>query len=276
MKIKIVADSSANLLELPGVEFESVPLTIRTEEREFVDTAELDIEEMANYFKEYKGKSGTSCPGVGDYLNAYEGYDYVYVVTIISKLSGSYNAAVTAAHQYEEQYPGRRVFVMDSFSTGSQMKLVLEKCRDLVLAGKDFDTVCEELIAYKEQHTSLVFCLESMHNLANNGRVKPAVAMLASILGIRVVGDVGDEGLHPTNKCRGEKCAVKEILNNMKRLGYKGGRLIIDHCFNEETAAKVKEAVRGEFPGADIIIAATRGLCTFYAERGGLIIGFEV
>ena len=54
MKIKIVADSSANLYTLDGVDFASAPLTIRTDEREFVDTESLDTLEMVNYLSKYK------------------------------------------------------------------------------------------------------------------------------------------------------------------------------------------------------------------------------
>ena len=190
MKVKIVADSSANLLSLDGVEFQSAPLVIRTNEREFVDDEKLDVEEMADYLKTYKGKSGTACPGVGDYLDAFEGYDEVYCTTIISKLSGSYNAAMTAKAQYEEENPGKRVFVLDSYSAGPEPKLLVEKIRDLVLEGKDFDTVCIEVVEYKEKRTCLIFCLESLKNLANNGRTSHAVAALCSVVGIRLVGDV--------------------------------------------------------------------------------------
>ena len=70
MKRKIVADSSANLLTLDGIDFQSCPLVIRTNEREFVDDENLDVAEMADYLKSYKGKSGSACPGVGDYLAA--------------------------------------------------------------------------------------------------------------------------------------------------------------------------------------------------------------
>ncbi len=276
MKIKIVTDSASNLLALDGVEFQSAPLIISTDEREFVDNIELDVEAMADYLRTYKGKSRTACPGVGDYLNAFEGYDILYVVTIISKLSGSYNAAMTAAQQYEEENPGKKVFVLDSFSAGPEMKLHLMKLRDLVLEGKDFETISKEIVEYKEQHTSLVFCLESMNNLANNGRVSSAVAKIASLLGIRAIGDVDENGLHPTDKVRGEKKATATNYMNMKRLGYKGGKLIIDHCYNEKAANALKDMTLEEFPNADVIVAETRGLCTFYAEKGGLMIGFEI
>ena len=91
MNIKILADSSANLHHLEGVNFESVPLKISTDEREFVDDINLDVYEMATYLANYKGASRTSCPNVGEWLEAFGDADIVYCVTIISTLSGSYN-----------------------------------------------------------------------------------------------------------------------------------------------------------------------------------------
>ena len=275
MKIKIVTDSASNLLALDGVEFQTAPLIISTDEREFVDNNQLDVEDMADYLKTYKGKSRSACPGVGDYLDAFEGYDEIYVVTIISVLSGSYNAAMTAKQQYEEENPGKKVFVLDSFSAGPEMKLHAMKIRDLILEGKDFETISKEIVEYKEQHTSLVFCLESMNNLANNGRVSPAVAKIASLLGIRAIGDVDENGLHPTDKVRGEKKATATNYMNMKRLGYKGGKLIIDHCFNEKDANALRDQILASYPNANVRIEETRGLCSFYAEVGGLLIGIE-
>lgn len=276
MRVKIVVDSASNMRSLDGVAFASTPLKIITNEKEYVDDENLDVAGMVQELSTYKGKSGTACPGVGEWLDAFEDYDVVFCVTIISRLSGSYNAAMTAKQQYEEENPGKRVFVLDSYSAGPEMKLLAEKIRDLVLAGKDCETIWEEVQAYKAEHTSLVFCLESMNNLANNGRVNPAVAKIASLIGIRVVGDVSEEGLHPTDKCRGEKKALAGIFSNMKRLGYKGGRLLIDHCYNEQTAGKLRDLVKSEFPDAVVVLAKTEGLCSFYAEKGGLMIGFEV
>ena len=161
MKIKIVADSSANMYTLDGgVEFASAPLTVRTADREFVDCADLDVLEMVDYLSKYKGKSGSACPGVGDWLEVFGDADEVYCVTIISSLSGSYNAAMTAKQQYEEENPGKKVFVLDSYSAGPEPKLLIEKLRDLILEGKDFETICKEITEYKEKRSCLLFCLE--------------------------------------------------------------------------------------------------------------------
>ena len=229
---------------------------------------------MTEYLKHFQGKSGSACPGVGDWLKSFGEAEEVFCLTIISTLSGSYNAAMIAKEQYEEEHPGRKVYVIDSYSAGPEMKLLAEKLRSLAEEGKEFETICKEIEAYKEERSCLIFCLESLKNLANNGRVTKAQAALCSMIGIRVVGDVQD-GLHPTDKCRGEKKAILKIFSNMKEKGYKGGTVIVDHCMNEKAAEHLKMIIREEFPEAVVRIEKTFGLCSFYAEQGGLMVGFE-
>ena len=112
MKIKIVADSSSNLLNLEGIEYSSVPLTIITNDKEYVDDENLDVNQMVKDLREYKGKSSTSCPSVGSWLNSFEDADEIYVVTITSNLSGAYNSAVQAKNIYLEQKPNAKIHVL--------------------------------------------------------------------------------------------------------------------------------------------------------------------
>lgn len=276
MKTKIVADSAADLYVLDGVDFQSVPLTIHTDEKEYVDDANLDVFQMVDDLSRYKGKSGSACPSVGAWIEAFGDAEEVYCVTIISTLSGSYNSALTAKKQYEEENPGRKVYVVDSFSTGPGMKLLVDKLRDFVKEKLSFEVICEKIEEYKKS-TKLLFCLESLKNLANNGRVSVPVAKIAGILGIRIVGKPSDEGqIEPIDKCRGENKALKSIVENMKKQGYRGKQVIIDHCFNEKAAMSLKDMIKNEFKEAMIRIERTAALCSFYAEKGGLIVGFEV
>lgn len=276
MKVKIISDSSSNIYAMDGVDFASVPLRIVTNEKEYVDNTDLDIDAMVSDLSSYKGRSGTACPGVGDYLEAFEGYDEIYCVTITSNLSGSYNAAITAKQQYEEEHPDAKVHIVDSLSAGAELKLHLNKLKELVQEGKVFETIVSEIEDYKENHTRLQFCLESLHNLANNGRVNPAVAKIAGLVGLRMVGDATGGVLNPNDKCRGEKKALSTLFSNMKKAGYKGGKVLIDHCLNTKAAEALKELVLAEFPNAYVELGAMGGLCSFYAEKGGMIIGYEV
>ena len=74
---------------------------------------------------------------------------------------------------------------------------------------------------------------------------------------------------------RGDRKVLGVLVKNMKKLGYVGGKVRINHCFNEEAAKGLKELIKEEFANADIKIGKARGLCSFYAEQGGMLIGFE-
>lgn len=275
MNFKIVADSAADIPVVHGVPFESVPLKIVTASKEYVDDTALDVAGMVADLLKYKGKSGTACPGPGEWMAAFGDAEYVFCVTITSNLSGSYNAACVAKEQYEKEYPNRKVYIVDSLSAGAEMYMIVEKLEELILAGKSFDAICAEIAEYTN-NVHLVFCLESLQNLANNGRVNPAVAKIAGVLGIRQVGVASDIGtLQPLDKSRGEKKAISDIVKNMKNLGYAGGKVLIHHCLNEGAAKQVKEQLQQMYANANIRIGKTTGLCSFYAEKGGLMIGFE-
>lgn len=149
---RIVVDSSASLYALDGIDFAAVPLKIVTDEREYLDDGTLDAVEMATALRTYKGKTSTSCPNIGDWLEAYEGADEIYAITITGTLSGSCNAAQLAAEEYQAEHPGARVFVLDSLSAGPELVLLAEHIRALIEEGKDFDEVCEEMLRYRH-HT---------------------------------------------------------------------------------------------------------------------------
>ena len=273
--VKIVADSSSDVLTLNEFPFASAPLKIVTKEKEYVDDEQLDVTAMVEDMRSYTEKSGTACPSVGDWLAAFGDAQYVFCVTITSNLSGSYNSATVAAQEYEELHPGRRVLVIDTLSTGPEMKLIMEKLQELIRSGKDFDQVSDEIGEYL-QHTGLLFMLESLKNLANNGRVSRVVASAVGILGIRILGKASDQGrLEQLVKSRGEKKALPALYQLLKQEGYAGGKVRISHCLNETAARVMQGLILAEYPGAQIEIYPARGLCSFYAEKGGILVGFE-
>ena len=271
---RIVVDSSANLTAEP--EFvASVPLKIITDRKEYVDDIQLNTSAMVWNLQTYVGPSSTACPSPQEWLNAFDNKPYVFCIAITGNLSGSCNAANIAKADYEQAYPSRKVFVIDSLSTGGEMELIAEKLRELIAADLSFEEICEAVTAY-QQRTGLVFMLESMQNLANNGRVSKIAAKAAGILGIRVVGRASTVGtLEPLDKCRGEKKAIAALADHMVSMGYEGGKLRISHCLNPDAAQRLKNTVLAAYPQADVKIRPTGGLCSFYAEKGGMIIGFE-
>ena len=274
-EVKIVADSGSDLLSLSDVPYSVASLKIMTDERQFVDDADLDVAELVNYLVSYKGKSTTACPGPEDWYSGFGDAKYVFTISITGNLSGSCNSSRIAAKDYEEEYPDRRVRVIDSLTAGPEMVLIIEKLRELILLGKSFDEVSAEIDEYMKT-TGLLFVLESMQNLANNGRVSPLAAKAAGLLGIRAIGRASDIGtLEMLSKSRGEKRCAPDTYNAMKELGYKGGKVRIGNVLNPAFADKLKALIIAEYPEADVQIYGSRGLCSFYAEKGGLMVGFE-
>ena len=274
MNFRIVADSSCNVLALEDPNYTTVPLKI-VAEKEYVDNTELDLAGMVADLKVHKGKSGTSCPNVGEWLEAFGDAECVFGITITKHLSGSYNAAQQAAETYMEEHPDRKAFIIDSLSTGPEMMMIVDKIRQCEAAGMDFEATKAAVLDYSN-HNHTLFCLESMMNLARNGRVPMAVAKIAGMLGIRVCGDVQGGQITPIQKPRGAKKATEVLAQMVKERGFQDGNLLrIAHCFAEEQALALLDAVKADFPNMRFQLEPTTALCSFYAEAGGLIIGFE-
>jgi DegV family protein with EDD domain len=274
MAFRIVADSSANVLQIAGANYTTVPMKI-TAGKEYIDDQDLDVAAMVHDLRLHKGKSGSSCPNVGEWLEAFGDAEYIFGLTISKNLSGSFNAGLQAAATYMEEHPGRKVFIIDSLATGPEMMMIVDKILECRRNGDDFETTREKALDYAN-HNHTLFCLESMMNLARNGRVSMAVAKIASIIGIRVVGDARGGQITPVHKPRGAKGATGKLVEMIKERGFRDGNLLrVAHCFGEEAALALKDAVLKEFPNARFQLETTGGLCSFYAEEGGLIIGFE-
>lgn len=275
MKTKLIADCSANICSHITKDISYVPLKIITDDKEYSDTPELDVPQMLKELKAYKGRSGTGCPGVQEWLDAFDDSDIIYGVSLTSNLSGCYNSAQAAVLAYLEQKPDAKVYIHDSLSTGPELELLLEKYESLIDEGLGFDEVCDGIKDYST-HTHLIFSLESLDNFAKNGRVSPIVAKAAGMLGLRIVGKASDEGtLEPMHKCKGEKKAISTLFDMLREMGYRGGKVRISHSYNEGAAIAFANKVREEFPDCDLSINLNRGLCCYYAEEGAVLIGFE-
>ncbi len=275
MKRKIVADSSCDIWELNGVDFAVAPMTISTDNKQYVDNQELDVRLMSDDLAKYKGVSHTACPSVGSWLDCYEGFDEIFVITLTGAMSGTYNSAMTAKGIYEEENENVKVHVFDSLSTGPEMRLLIEKLKEMIEEDLTFEEIVEKGQDYLN-HTRLFFALKSLHNFAMNGRVSKAVASAIGVLNISIFATASEEGtIQQISKCRGEKKVVKSMIEHLENAGYHGGKVRISHADNLKLAHNVRDKILELYPHADIIVYPMGGLCTYYAEIGGLLVGCE-
>ncbi len=276
MAIRVVSDSASDLLELPEIDYRTVPLKIMFGGREYVDEVGTDVEGMVLALQKHNGPSTTSCPNVQEWLDAFEGSDEVFAVTISGNLSGSFASAEIAKTEYCDAHPNAKVHLFDSRATGPFMRLIIEKLRDGILAGKPFEEIKARTVEYQKK-LRILYALESLNNLANNGRVNQHVAKIASVLNIRSIGHASDEGtVELLHNCRGEKRTLRTLVKEMVDRGCTGGTVHIDHCLNLKAALSLKAEIEKQISDAVVHIHPCTALCSYYADKGGLIIGYEV
>lgn len=273
--MRIVADSSCDMVSGQLACFRSVPMLMYTDKNEFLDDGTIDIETMLQTFENHKGRSYTSCPSVDAWIQAFGEEDEVYVIAITSGLSGTYNSAMIARETYLQDHPDAKVVVFDSLSTGPEMKMAIEKIYQLKQEGKVFEEIVPVIQKYLDD-THLFFVLGSVHNLAENGRVNKVIASAVGVLGLSIIGVADEKGtIKQIGKGRSTKKIVAFLKKEMVRLGYNGGKIRMDHVLNETLPKAIADAIHADFPEADIEFYPATGLCSYYAERGGMILGFE-
>lgn len=274
-KFKLIVDSSSNMVNDPTHNVEVVPLTISFGGKDYIDDQNLNIQEFLSDMNKNQVAGKTTCPSIQAWLDALEGTEKAIIVTMTSGMSGTFSSALQAKNMYEEKHPSSQIIVVDSRSAGPELTIVLHGIEKMIQGDIRFVDLEEEIAEFR-MHTHLLFILQSLHNLSLNGRVSPTVAKIAGLLKINLIGTASKDGkLEPLTKARGMKKAMRELLKYMKDNNYHGGEVIIDHCENERDAETIKEKLQAEYPDAQITIRPMHGLCGFYAEEGGLMIGFN-
>lgn len=252
-----------------------MPLTISFGGKDYLDNQDLNMKEFLSNMNQNNVAGKTTCPSIQAWLDALEGTEKAIIVTMTSGMSGTFSSALQAKAMYEEKHPLSKIIVVDSRSAGPELAIIVHGIEKMLQGEMRFVDL-EEAIAKFRMQTHLLFVLQSLHNLSLNGRVSPAVAKIAGLLKINLIGTASKEGkLEPLTKARGMKKAIREIIKYMKEDNYHGGEVIIDHCENEKDAATIKEKILAEYPDAQITIRPMHGLCSFYAEEGGIMVGFH-
>ena len=186
----IVSDSSCEIRELenpaPGVQFALVPFKIRVGEREYVDLATLNTQQMLQAMTDYNGASTTACPSPEEWAEYFLQADNVFALTISSNLSGSYNAAMAAREMVLEEHPEKKIFVLDTLSCSGALAGAAELANKLIGEDQAFDDICFALKKFADS-THILFALASFDNLAKNGRVNRVVGFIAGRLNMRVL-----------------------------------------------------------------------------------------
>ena len=280
MTWKIVADSGCDYRTIENLAvdtlFESVPLTIQVGDEIFIDNDQLNIDEMMEKMYATSSASKSACPSPDDYMKAFDGALNIFVVTITGTLSGSHNSAQVAKKLYIEEHPNVNIHIIDTLSAGGENDLIIKKLNLLIGQGLSYEEIVTEITTYQTK-TKLLFVLAKVDNLVKNGRLSKLLGAVVGLLNIRMVGEASQDGkLELLQKARGAKKSLIAAFDELIKAGYAGGQIIIAHRNNLKFCQQFSEMVRERFPQAVIKVIPTSGLCSFYAEENGLLMGYEI
>lgn len=282
MNIGIIGDSCCDLSsEMQSkLQADLIPLKITVGGKVFVDDKNIDLAQLRAAIHESKTAATTACPSPEDYADAMRKYNSCMVITISSKLSGSYNSAMVAKGLVEEENPSKKIHVCDSKSASSGEVQIALLIRELDEQGLTFDEVVtrvEENIA----NTRTLFVLEDLSTLMKNGRLNKVVGTVATLLSLRpIMGENGSGEISMIDKVRGTQKALGRLTELIGEYtagcAAKSVRLVLSHCNAQERGESLSDMIMRQCPAiSEVLLVATKGLATVYANEGGVIAAFR-
>jgi len=275
---KIISDTSCDLTkdEILNMNIAYVPFTIAIDGEDYKDNNDLDIEEFLNKMENSKNPIKTACPSPYDYLKVIEeNLDRdIYLLTISSELSGSYNSAKIAEKEALEKYEDLKITVIDSKSASAGQTRIALKMIDII-EKNDFETSIK-LIRDEVEKQETMFVLESMQNLIKNGRIKKTTGLIANVLNIRPLMIANDGEIELYEVCRGTKKSLDKMTKAIGTVkDEKDLDLItISYVRNNKRAEKLEQLIKETYKEVKVHIRHTNGLSSGYADLGGIVIAY--
>jgi DegV family protein with EDD domain len=275
MEYVILSDSACDLTPKLKKELliETVPLSMILGNTTYRDDENLDIRKFLSEMNGHKELPRSACPSPYDFMEKCEKGKINFIVTLSSKLSGSYGSALIAKEMLNEK--GIEAYAFDSKSASAGQLLVVKKLRDLVNTAQDKFEIIKKLEDFIKSLKTF-FVLENLENLLKNGRMNKVSGFIASILNIRLLmaGDEHGE-IVLCSKAKGPHNSIMKLAemigdtckNTADQI------LAIGHC-NNKYIDLFKKIVKEKYSFKDIIVVPTRGLTGMYANYGGIIIAF--
>jgi DegV family protein with EDD domain len=276
---KIVVDSGCDIsdetIAAKNINLQRIPLTMRIGEEDFVDDENLNIDLYLEKMFAHKEAVKTSAPSPELYKRGFEGAQSVYVVTISQKLSGSYNSAVLGRRLTLDEDPDKFIHIIDSKSASAGMQSIVLKIQEFIQKNFTDLEIVEKIGDFLKNFKTYIL-LERYDNLVKTGRIRPYIARIASILSIKPICYAKDGEIEMLDKVRGYKKAVSRLIEIMinDKVDFASRVLSISHVRCYEKAVALKAAILDKIKFKEVIITNATGLCTTYANKGGIVISY--
>lgn len=275
MSYKIVLDSCGELPEelKKDERFERVPLTIQVGNETIVDDDTFNQQEFLKKVAACSECAKSACPSPEKYMESYRTQaEDVFVITLSSQLSGSYNSACLGKHLYEDKYGQKNIHVVDSQSASIGQTQIALRIVELYEEGKSFEEICEEIEVFRDE-INTYFILDNLETLRKNGRLSRVKSIVASTLSIKPIMAAENGTIIQLAQSMGMKKALQKMADMLIKATKEPEkkRLMISYCNCPQRAETFKKLMQERANFKDIILLDMAGISSTYANDGGII-----
>lgn len=278
----IVTDSSADLpadlVRELGVEVLPLSFTIQGKTyRNYPDGREMAPGAFYQLLRS-GGMATTSAVNVADYTAALEpllqeGKD-VLLLVFSSGLSATYQSSVIAVEELREKYPDRKLFTVDTLCASLGQGLLVWHAVEQKRKGASIEAV-RDWVEENKLHLCHWFTVDDLHFLKRGGRISAATAVVGSMLSIKPVLHVDDEGhLINVGKARGRAASLTALVDKMEETAIDVDTVFISHGDCLADAEKVKAMVEERFGTQKVVINHIGPVIGAHAGPGTLALFF--
>lgn len=275
--ITIITDSASDISQNNNKGVTVLPMTITFGEENYEDGVSLTPDSF--YMKLIESSALPKTSQVSPYAfgqayeNALKSADYVIVITLSSKLSGTYQSACIAADDYDG-----RVFVIDSENVTVGEQILIDYALSLIDKGIEVNTIVSQLNTIKKR-IRLVALLDTLEYLKKGGRISSGAAFLGNVLSIKPVIAIVDGEVSFLGKARGSNQGNNFLIQQVDTyggidyslpvlLGYTGCSTVLMDKYIKDSSSLWE----GRIPVPDIIqVGATIGT---HIGPGGIAVAF--
>lgn len=216
MKTRIIVDSTADLTPKYKERVQTVPLTVYFGEQEFIDGVTIDKKAFYEKLIETNVSPTTSQPTPNAFISEFEKVkeagESAVVITLSSKLSGTYQSAKIAAEEYEN------IYIVDGMSATVGTGILVELAIRLLDEGKSAKEIAEILEREKEK-VLVVALIDTLEYLKRGGRISKTAAMVGGVLNIKPVISVDGGVVNILGKARGSKMGNNLLVEEIEKMG---------------------------------------------------------
>ncbi len=278
--IKIVTDSTAYLPQttIRQQDIRIVPLYVHFGEEAFREGVELSNREFYARLKEAPELPTTSQPSAGEFARVFDevaqaGHE-ILVLTISSKLSGTWNSAMNA----KEMLPHARISVVDSLTTSIGLQLLLQAAAEAIAAGATLGEVVNQIEDIKNK-LHVLFVVDTLEYLAKGGRIGNAKAFLGTLLKVKPILVLQDGVIGPLEQVRSKRKALCRMLDLSAEYAGDGGpqaRVAITQALVEEEAQAFGRDIQARLGCSEPLISELGPVIGTHTGPGVIGVGMYV